>query len=178
MSEAYRSIAIIQKTHGRNGEVVAVAAHGLPLALREGLCVYPVPPELKGPRRLVVASCSGDASGQLVSFAGVDNLNAASGLVGKTLLARRADLPHELLLRDVDALLGREVQDVRLGSLGTIEEVMRGPANDVWVVRGPYGEVLVPAVDAIVRDLDRPAAQGGVLVEVPNGLVDEREAGR
>ncbi|MBO7673452.1 MAG: 16S rRNA processing protein RimM [Atopobiaceae bacterium] len=173
MAEAYRSIARIQKTHGRNGEVVAVPTHGLPLLLHEGLEVTVVPPELKGPRRHVVSRCVDAPAGQLVAFADVRSLGEASRLVGKTVLARMADLPADVALHDVDALAGRMVRDVRHGPLGAIEEVLRGPANDVWVVRGRYGEVLVPVVEAMIREFDE---SGDILVDLPDGLVDEGAA--
>lgn len=169
MSDTYRSIARIEKTHGRKGEVVVVPAHGLPLLLRQGLEVVVVPPRLKGPRRFVVRRCTDSATGQLVALAGIDSLQQASALVGRTILAREADLPKDYALHDVDALLGREVTDVRLGVLGSIEEVMRGPAQDVWVVRGPYGEVLVPVVDEVVLSHEGDPIE----VDLPGGLVGE-----
>lgn len=168
MAREYRSIASIQKTHGRKGEVVVVPTHGLPLLLHDGLEVVLVPPELKGPRSFCVRSCSDDSRGQLVLFDGVDSLSQASKMVGKTVLARVRDLPEDYSLHDVDMLMDREVTDVHMGSLGAIREVMRGPANDVWVVRGAYGEVLVPAVEPLVREW---ASEGPIVVELPSGLV-------
>ena len=168
MADAYRSIARIQKTHGRNGEVVAVPAHGLPASLCAGLEVTLVPPALKGPRSYKVLRCTGDDMGQLLSLEGVTTIDAASKLVGKTVLARVDDLSPDLALHDVDALMGREVRDVTLGSLGRIQEVMRGPANDVWVVDGERGEVLVPVVDSMVREF---GPTGAIVMDLPAGLV-------
>ena len=170
MADAYRSIARIQKTHGRNGEVVAVPAHGLPLLLREGLVVAVVPPSLKGSRWQRIASCEDGRSGQLVCFEDVHTLGAAEKLVGKTLLARVDDLPEDYALRDQDELVGREVVDGRLGYIGKVCELMRGPENDVWVVRGPWGEVLIPAVEPIVT---RWEPGESLCVDLPRGLVDE-----
>jgi 16S rRNA processing protein RimM len=170
LAEAYRSIARIQKTHGRNGEVVAVPTHGLPLLLHEGLEVAIVPPALKGPRRHRVGRCVDAPGGQLVTFEDVRSLGDADALVGKTVLARVADLPTDLALRDVDALIGRDVFDERYGNLGSISEVLRGPAQDVWVISGRYGEVLVPVVDAVVREFP---PTGSICVDLPRGLVDE-----
>ena len=173
MADAFRCIAHITKTHGRNGEVVAVPAHGLPLALAPGLSVAVVPPRLKGPRWRTVLSCEDSATGQLVSLSGIGGLDEAAPLVGRRLLARVADLPEGLWMHDADALVGREVQDARLGSLGVLAEVLRGPAQDVWVVVGDHGEVLVPAVDAIVKDVGAPGCEGPIRVEVPRGLVED-----
>ena len=168
MRERYRTIARVAKAHGRRGEVVTVSVHGLPSLVREGLEVALVPPELAGPRWRTVTSCSSDdRDGQLVTLSGVGDISAAEALVGKYLLARRSELPADLELHDPRALLGREVVDERLGSLGRIEELMRGPANDVWVVRGPLGETLLPVVDEVVGV---PPERGPIPVRVPAGL--------
>ena len=47
---------------------------------------------------------------------------------------------------------------------------MVGGGNDVWVVEGPYGEVLVPVVDAIVTNCPEDDV---IDVDLPDGLVGE-----
>lgn len=171
MADRYRAIARVEKTHGRRGEVVTVSVHGLPSLVREGLTVVAVPPELRGPRSHRVLSCrEDDRSGCLVALSGVGDLRAAEALVGKTLLAREADLPENLVLLDASRLVGREVVCGGDGATGTIAEVLRGPANDVWVVRGERGEILLPVIDEVVAD---PPAEGPIPVRVPAGLAWE-----
>lgn len=168
MRERYRTIARVVKPHGRKGEVVTVSVHGLPSLVRAGLEVAVVPPELTGPRWRTVTSCSGDdREGRLVALSGVGDIASAEALVDRYLLARRSDLPADLELHDPRALLGREVRDGRLGVVGRIVEVMQGPANDVWVVRGPEGETLLPVVDEVV---DGVPDGGPIPVRVPAGL--------
>ena len=168
MARTFRSIARVVKAHGRKGEVVAVPVDGLPALLREGLEVWPVPPALKGPRSRLVERLTGDEGGQLVTLSGVRDLAAAEGLRGKTLLALADDLPDELVLRDARVLVGREVQDVSAGMLGELTEVLLGAAQDVYVIEGPAGEVLVPAVDAFVRSVEDP---GPIIVELPPSML-------
>ena len=156
------------KAHGRKGEVVAVPVDGLPALLREGLEVWPVPPALKGPRSRVVERLTGDEGGQLVTLSGVRDLAAAEDLRGKTLLALADDLPDDLCLRDARALVGRAVRDVNAGVIGELTEVLLGPAQDVYVIEGAAGEVLVPAVDAFVRSVE---GTGPVIVELPPSLL-------
>lgn len=166
----YRAIATVVKTHGRKGEVVVAARDGLPFLLANGMEVCLVPPPLKGPRRFAVTSCSGDGDVRRVKFDGVDDLSVSTPLVGRTVMVRLSALPDHFVLLDAMALIGRELHDRNLGPLGLIEEVMRGPANDVWVVRGAYGEVLVPAVDAFVTEMPN---SGPIVVDLPDGLVGE-----
>ena len=44
---------------------------------------------------------------------------------------------------------------------------MRGPANDVWVVRGARGEILLPVIDDVVSAVPE---SGPIPVRVPAGL--------
>ena len=151
MRERYRCIARVQKSHGKRGEVVAVPVHGLPAVLAEGLDVCVVPPRLKGDRWFTVESCfDDDREGSLIALSGVDDIGSAKELVGRYLLAREADLPEDLDLHDVDRLIGREVEDASVGLRGQIREVMRGVANDVWVIDADGEEVLLPVVEHVV----------------------------
>ncbi len=173
MHERFRSIARVEKSHGRKGEVVTVPVHGLPSLLRSGLEVCVVPPELKGSRWHTVESCTEDGrEGQLVRLSGVHDLGDAEAIVGKTLLARVSDLPDDFVLHDRERLVGREVVDAAMGSLGGIEEIMVGPAQDVWVIEGPHGEVLLPVVSEVVLDVPD---DGPIPVCVPDGLLDGEE---
>lgn len=143
-------------------------AAGLPLLLVCGLRVAAVPPALYGNRWHEVQTVRTDGAKQLVALSAVSSLGQAHELVKCWLLASEADLPTNLAWHDASRLVGREVADERLGALGHIEEVLEGPANDVWVVRGPYGEVLLPAVPEIVCDLPDV---GPVCVVAPHGLI-------
>jgi 16S rRNA processing protein RimM len=56
--------------------------------------------------------------------------------------------------------------------LGAISEVLRGPAQDVWVIRGPYGEVMLPAVDEVVLGVSDDAP---IEVRAPEGSVSRED---
>ncbi|WP_321972692.1 16S rRNA processing protein RimM [Paratractidigestivibacter sp.] len=163
MRERYRCIARVQKSHGKIGEVVAVPVHGLPAVLAEGLDVCVVPPRLKGERWKTVESCFEDnREGSLIHLSGVDGIDEAKALVGRYLLARESDLPDDIDLHDVDRLLGREVADERLGLSGRITEVMRGVANDVWVIDAGGEELLLPVIERVVMEVPE---QGAITVD-------------
>ena len=168
MAADYRRIARVAKAHGTKGEVVAVPVDGLPPLLSDGLSVAVVPPALKGSRWHVVSDVRDSETGQLVRLSNVNDLGEARELAGKYLLAAEGDLPVSFAWMDLVGIVGREVVDDRLGPLGVVEEVMVGPANDVWVIRGERGESLVPAVPEIVLDLPE---DGLIRTSVPVGLV-------
>jgi 16S rRNA processing protein RimM len=55
--------------------------------------------------------------------------------------------------------------------LGEVVDVIETGANDVYVVRGPRGEVLLPAIDDCVLDIDIDA--GKMTVHLLDGLLSD-----
>lgn len=171
---AYTAYATVVKTQGLRGEVVVSSDHGLPLSYMEGCEVRFVPPSLEGANRASVRSVDEDSRGALVSFEGFDSVDDASKLVGRVVLVRLEDLPQETVGND--GLEGRRVVCAVWGDIGVIEEEMFLPANDVWVVRGPYGEVLVPVIDQVVFDIPEDVAEP-VRVKLLPGLIEGMPSG-
>ncbi|MBS6386267.1 MAG: 16S rRNA-processing protein [Atopobium sp.] len=93
---------------------------------------------------------------------------AAEELVGKTLLVEEDCLPENFGLVNVSLLVGREVLDIEHGSLGEISEVLIGPTQNVWVLEGPFGQVMMPAVDEFIKEAP---AEGPITVSIPQGLL-------
>ncbi|MHB1294377.1 MAG: ribosome maturation factor RimM [Anaerolineae bacterium] len=65
-------------------------------------------------------------------------------------------------------LVGLKVITVEGEDLGTLTEVLPTGANDVYVVHGSGGEVLLPAIKDVIQQVD--LAQGRMLVKIPEGL--------
>lgn len=105
----------------------------------------------------------------LVKLAGVEDPEAARALAGADLLVpweERVPLPPGTYY--VGEVLGLTVRTTSGEVLGTVTEVLRGAAHDVYRVTGPEAEVLLPAIRPVVRAID-PAA-GTMTVEVPPDL--------
>jgi 16S rRNA processing protein RimM len=89
---------------------------------------------------------------------GVDDRNAAERMRGNILFvdeAHRAKLPEgQYFVHDV---LGLAVREEGGSDLGTVADVLRYPASDVYVVRGDRGEILIPAVKEFVQSVDLAA---------------------
>ena len=168
----YINVARISRTHGKKGEVVAVALDGLPFCLKPGMRVCLTPPDLEADRFCTVETI-GSGETPLVGFSCARDLNGAERLVGKLVLARRADVPEYVEEHDFLDCVGCEMVDVKRGSVGTISELMMLPANDVWAVQSPrYGEVLVPVLEDVVVKLPE-GPDGQVVVELPRGILPE-----
>ena len=52
-----------------------------------------------------------------------------------------------------DMFIGREVHDSKHGFLGTVSEYIKTKANDVLVVSGDSGEILIPIVDDAIAEV-------------------------
>lgn len=162
----------MEKLHGTKGEVVVVALRGLPFLITEGMRVALTPPALNRERVSTVerATPGGDGATGLVRFSCAHNLDEASALTGCFVLAEAEGLDLEPLTAAVDDLIDRTVADDRLGMIGRITEVICGPANDAWVVEGPYGEAILPVIPDVVLDLPET---GDIPVHLPGGILPE-----
>lgn len=109
----------------------------------------------------------------LVRFAGVQDRTAAERLHGSYLFVEESALPdlpegaywpHQLEGCEMVTDAGR--------SLGIIEEVVLGEANDLWVARTGEAETLVPALRDVVVSVD-VGERRVVVREIPGLTVPE-----
>jgi 16S rRNA processing protein RimM len=162
-------VAQLTRPHGVRGEMAArLAAVDARALLAIPLLLRPAG-GAAAPARLVGARPR--EGGWILSLEGVADRTGAEALRGAVLLARRADLPAagrgEWYVAD---LVGLRVVDAEAGEIGRLEEVLKVPANDVLVVRGARGEVLIPALEDVILGVD---AESGVMrVRLPSGLLD------
>ncbi len=165
----YVPVGRVVKTHGLKGEVSVAAAPGLPLTSLVGVEVWIVPPP-STVRTGRIESVRPGPKGPLVKLSGFNDLDAARAVTGCDLLIREADVPAgwEEPEEDED-LVGRSVEDEAHGLLGDIVEVIHTGANDVWVVDGPLGEILIPVIDDVVMGVDHEG--GPIFVRLLDGLL-------
>ena len=86
----------------------------------------------------------------LVKLQGIDTMEAAQALRGKTIELYREDIDDEVIF--AAELMGMEVQ-CEGKTIGKIADVLDYPGNMVYVVRGER-EYMIPAVSAFVLDTD------------------------
>jgi 16S rRNA processing protein RimM len=70
----------------------------------------------------------------------------------------------------VHDLIGMVVATDAGEPLGTLEEVLFTAANEVYVIAGPSGEILIPALRSVVLDVN--LAERRMTVRLPEGLLD------
>lgn len=108
----------------------------------------------------------------LVKLRGCDDRDGADALRGQLVQIPVEDaVPLEEGEYYTFQLIGVAVVTDRGESLGRVVDVLETGANDVYVVRGPRGEVLIPAIKGVVGELDLSARR--MVVSPLPGLLDE-----
>jgi 16S rRNA processing protein RimM len=103
------------------------------------------------PDHLTVASSHRDGPGLLVRFAEVTDRTHADRLREAYLEAPLEELaPEEFYWHEI---IGCAVTTTDGEALGTVHDVFRVGGGEVYEVRGPEGEILVPAVGSVVTEL-------------------------
>ena len=108
----------------------------------------------------------------IIKFQGIDSLESAEELVGKTVYVFRdqfPDLPEgEYYWFQIEGL---RVYDQDGHYYGNVEEIIQTGSNDVYVVRDAKRELLLPMIDSVVKKIDLKA---GELIFYPvEGLLED-----
>jgi len=106
----------------------------------------------------------------LIKFHGINSRRQAEALVGAELFIPKQELPE---LED-DAhfwfdLIGMAVYTAENEYLGRLESIIETGSNDVYVVQGNHKEVLIPALESVVLNIDTKAKR--MQVDLPEGLI-------
>jgi 16S rRNA processing protein RimM len=185
MVKSYQLVASIVRSRGVRGEVEVQSIDDLLLHLRPNAQLWVVPPSLEAERQTRIISERGSRELPWLFLEGINDRNSASVLIGRYLLAADEDLLIDDNVLDQNTqqteqqqdnsqlglpvpALGRTVSDDQHGLIGTIIEVSEVTPQTLWVVEGPYGQVLIPAVADFVVSWDAD----NILVELPAGLVE------
>ena len=136
----------IVTTHGIRGEVKVMSWLDSP----EDLCDFERC-RIDG-REYEIQTCRVQKTCNLVVLSGIDTMEKAQAMRGKTIELYREDIDDEVIF--AAELIGVEVYS-NGAMLGTICDVLDYPGNMVYVVKGEY-EYMIPAVKQFVlaTDLD------------------------
>jgi 16S rRNA processing protein RimM len=109
----------------------------------------------------------------LVKFAGYDDRNEVESLRGDYIYVSLADaIPLESDEFYYFQVIGLEVQTESGEVLGEIVDVLKPPgANEVFVVYGFRGELLIPVIEDVIKQIDLDA--GHVIIRPLPGLFDD-----
>ncbi len=97
---------------------------------------------------------------------GIDNPETADKLVGQSVFVPSKRLPDgEYYWKDV---IGLDIVTEDGRRLGYVRTILPTGSNDVYVCNGDEGEILIPALDDVVRKID--IGKGLMVVRLPEGL--------
>jgi len=100
----------------------------------------------------------------------VDSIEAAQGLQGQPIEIHHSQvypLPEGQYYQF--QIIGLEVRTTRGELLGNITDILTADSNDNYVVRGAEGEILIPAIDDVVKSID--LNKGCIVIEPIVGLL-------
>jgi 16S rRNA processing protein RimM len=124
-------------------------------------------------QRLIVEAARWHRKDVLLKLDGIDTPEEAEELRGCLLEVPESQLR---LLAEGEfyrfQVVGLRVYDGEGHALGEVAEVLPTGSNDVYVVRGAMGELLVPAIDEVVKEVD--VDSGRMVVELMEGMLPGR----
>ncbi len=165
----YLECAIIINTHGVRGDVKLESLCDSPEVLADLKRVFVL--ENGRYREIKVIHTSIFKQFVLASLEGVTDMDQAAAMKGTTLYASRDDFELEEGDYFIADLIGLPIIDVENGkTYGTVKEVINRGASDIYVVKTPNGERMMPAVEEFVKNVD---LDKGIFVKTIPGLLSD-----
>jgi len=153
----------VRGAHGVRGELKIEPLTDAPGRFTPGATVHAA----GAPRTMRSARLHGGIL--LLQLEGIDTRERAEELRGALLEVPEVELPQlERGSYYRHEIVGLQVFDRQGQPLGRVVQVLETGANDVYVTRSDEGELLIPAIDSVVKDVD--VAAGRMTVELLPGL--------
>lgn len=163
----FLNVARVLRPWGVRGEMKVEMLSSHPEDLSPGKRVY-----AGEDRSFEVLSTRSQHGNWIINLAGCDTPEQAEALRDVVLrIPRQAAAPLRPNEYYHAQIIGLSVVTVDGEALGQVTEIVKTGANDVYVVTGPRGEVLLPARAEVVRSIDLDA--GRMLVSLLPGLLPE-----
>ena len=150
MKEQYLEVGKVTNVHGLMGEVRVQPWADSP----DFLCQFKTLYVDKAHWPIRVERARVHKNMVILKLEGVTDVNGALAMRNAVLYIDRKDanLPEgSFFLAD---LMNMEVRDTQGNVLGKIADVLTLPANNVYVVRGGEREIMIPAVDQFVKEVN------------------------
>ncbi|WP_432774261.1 ribosome maturation factor RimM [Brevibacillus gelatini] len=170
-NQKFYKVGKLVNTHGLRGEVRVISTTDFPdQRFRKGSELLLFHPSLAEPLKLKVATRRAHKGFEILSFEGYGHINDIEKYKGGEL-----KIPEEALMEleedefYIHQLVGCVVFTDEGEELGKIVDVMQPGANDVWVVKGRRGEVLLPFIDDCIKEVD--IANKRVVCHLMEGLL-------
>ncbi|MBN1396996.1 MAG: 16S rRNA processing protein RimM [Bacteroidetes bacterium] len=151
-------------------DLIAIGRISKPIGTRGGMKIFPltddnlrfaelksvwIGKDTKEAERRNINLVQADARQVIVNLEGVQTPEEVNKLKDKYLFIPK-EQAVELQAGNyfIDDLIGCEVITEENEKIGIVSDLLKLPANDMWVVRNGSKEFLVPAVKSIIREVD------------------------
>lgn len=167
--EKFLECGKIINTHGVKGTVKAESWCDSPYILADLERVYTE--ENGKAKEYKVIKASVFKQFVLLELEGVYGMDAALAMKNKVIYASRDDIELEEGDFFIADLIGLPVIDVDSGrEYGKITDVINTGASDIYVIKTPNGEAMMPAVDEFVKEID---LDKGIYVKPIEGMFED-----
>jgi 16S rRNA processing protein RimM len=165
--EGFTAIGRVIRPHGLKGEVRVFSFNPAAPNLVPGARVH------IGERTYELGEVRDTRDAWIVELRGLRDRDDVEELRGQLV-----EVPDEAIQPEEGAYFLHDLIGLRVllpdgSELGTITEVLQPGANDVYVVKGPGGEYLIPAIGDVVGEIDLAAGTVGI-TPLP-GMLNEIE---
>jgi 16S rRNA processing protein RimM len=122
-------------------------------------------------RPVTIAGTNWHKGKAIIKLEGIDSVDDAEELSGKTL-----EIHHSQLENLPEGqyyhfqLIGLEVWTTEGERLGKVIKILSSSSNDNYVVSGEKGEILIPAIEDVVKSVDLES--GRITIEAMEGLLE------
>ena len=119
---------------------------------------------------MIIDSCTWRKGKALIKLNTIDNTKDAEKLRGQPVEIHHSQLkplPEGQCYQF--QLIGLEVWTTRGELLGNVTEILTSESNDTYVVKGAKGEVLIPAIEDVIKSINLD--EGRLTIEPMEGLL-------
>jgi 16S rRNA processing protein RimM len=170
---SYVVVGVVRRPHGIRGEIRMEILTDYPERIPEHPYLYLAPPATPDDAtRYPVEVVRAHQGVLLIKLGGCDDRDAAEELRGMLV-----QIPFEEAIPLEEGeyyhfqLEGMDVETNAGEWLGRVAEVLEAGAHDVFLIRGPRGEVLLPSVEDVIVQLDLEAHK--MIVHMLPGMLGE-----
>lgn len=163
----------VRRPHGIRGEVRVEILTDYPERLVQRDYLYLTPPHSPDDvQRYPLEALRPHKGILLIKLRGVEDRDTAERLRGMLV---QVPIEEAVPLEEGEyyyfQLIGVDVETDEGEWLGRVADVIEGGAHDVYIIRGPRGEILLPAVEDVILELDLESQK--MVVHLLPGMVEE-----
>jgi 16S rRNA processing protein RimM len=170
---SYVVVGQVRRPHGIRGEVRVEILTDYPERLVQRDYLYLTPPHSPDDvQRYPLEALRPHKGILLIKLRGVEDRDTAERLRGMLV---QVPIEEAVPLEEGEyyyfQLIGVDVETDEGEWLGRVADVIEGGAHDVYIIRGPRGEILLPAVEDVILELDLESQK--MVVHLLPGMVEE-----